>query len=100
MSKEKKSEEKPKGLSQLGTVFEVPDVTMDAYISQTNLKKLSEKFGQKINLVALGFLLPEAKSSIFFIINPEDNTKSVMIATEQISGKNFYDALVAVQKEK
>jgi len=100
MPKKKMSEEIPKGISQLGVVYDVQGVTLDTYVWQDSIKRLSEKFGKKINVISLAFSVPETKTSIILFANPEEKGKCIMIATHKDSAKDFYEALLAMKENK
>lgn len=97
------SEEKPLEkfdiLSQLASIFEIDGVSVDDFVSEAQVKKLSEKMGKTVNVTMMGFLVAETGNSAALIMSPESN-KSLLIASGKDVAKVFLDALKALSEEK
>lgn len=100
MADKKPVEVKREGLSQLATIFDVEGISLDTYVSQTELKKLSEKMGKKIIVTSLSFLIAETGASVVLVINPEEKNKCLLISSNKDSAQSFYDALGAMKEKK
>jgi hypothetical protein len=100
VAKTKQVSEKQKGLSEIGTFFEASEIDLKFYISQSNINKLSEKLGKKINVISIAFVVPDTKSAIAIMADPKEENKSMLITSDKDFAKSFYNALQAVQKER
>ena len=96
----KEISDNPEGLSELGTFFEAPDIDLNYYIDQSNLKKLSEKLSKKVVVLSIAFAIPESKSTIAIVLDPKEEKKGMLITSDKKTAKIFYDALRAVKQEK
>ena len=99
MSDKKPLEEKLEGLSQLATVFELTGVSLDTYISQTEVKRLAEKMGKTINVTAIGFMVVETGASVSLVISGEKN-KCLLIASSKDAAQIFHDAFGTLKVKK
>ena len=100
MAKKKPVEVKREGLSELATIFDVEGVSLDTYVSQTELKKLSEKMGKTINVTTIGFTIAETGASVVLVINPGEKNKCLLIAASKEAAQSFYDVLEAMKEKK
>lgn len=98
MSGDKPFEEKLEGLSPLASIFEIEGVSLDTYVSETEVKKLGEKMGKTIRVTTIGFTVTETGASVVLIIGAEKN-KCLLIGTKE-SAQTFYDAIEALKEKK
>jgi len=98
LSDKKPLEGKLEGLSQLAAIFEIEGVSLDTYVAETEVKKLSEKIGKNVRVTTMGFTIEETGSSVALVISGEKN-KSLLIGSKD-SVKIFYDAFMALKEKK
>jgi hypothetical protein len=100
MEEKKSSSEASANISQMGIMFDVKDIDLNVYVSQDNLKKLSEKLGKKLNIVSIAFSIPEINTAVILMVSAQEEKRGVMITSEKKFAQTFYDALLAVKKER
>lgn len=99
MSDEKPLKEKLEGLSQLASIFEIEGVSLETYVSKTEVKKLAEKMGKTVTVTTIGFTVAETGASAALVISGEKN-KCLLIASGKDSAQVFYDAFEALKEKR